>query len=56
MEARYDIEDEEDELTLEDFLDKKMGALDMGQVQSVYSLACNCLEDRKNRRPVSKQV
>ncbi|TKS73677.1 Interleukin-1 receptor-associated kinase 4 [Collichthys lucidus] len=56
MEARYDIDDEEEELTLEGFLDKKMGALDMGQVHSVYSLACNCLEDRKNRRPVSKQV
>ncbi|XP_051238374.1 interleukin-1 receptor-associated kinase 4 isoform X1 [Dicentrarchus labrax] len=56
MEMRYDIEDEDEELTLEDFLDKKMGDLGLSQVESVYSLACNCLLERKNRRPVIKQV
>lgn len=56
MEIRYDIDDEDEEITLEDFLDKKMGDWELSQVESVYSLACNCLHDRKNRRPVIKQV
>lgn len=56
MEARYHIEDEDEELTFEDFVDKKMGDLDLSQVESVYSLACNCLHERKNRRPVIRQV
>lgn len=54
MEVVYHIEDEE--LTFEDFLDKKMGGLEPSQVESIYSLACNCLHERKNRRPVIKQV
>ncbi|XP_068578735.1 interleukin-1 receptor-associated kinase 4 isoform X2 [Cebidichthys violaceus] len=56
MEVRYDIDDEDEELTFEDFLDKKMRDWDLSQVESVYSLACNCLHHRKNRRPVIKQV
>ncbi|XP_063758007.1 interleukin-1 receptor-associated kinase 4 isoform X2 [Eleginops maclovinus] len=56
MEVIYDIDDEEEDLTLEEFLDKKMRDWEMSQVQSVYSLACNCLADRKNRRPVIRQV
>ena len=56
MEVRYDIDDEDEELTFEDFLDKKMKDWELSQVESVYSLACNCLHDRKNRRPVIKQV
>ncbi|KAM6927091.1 interleukin-1 receptor-associated kinase 4 isoform 3-T3 [Lycodopsis pacificus] len=56
MEMRYDIDDEDEELTFEDFLDKKMRDWDLSQVESIYSLACNCLHDRKNRRPVIKQV
>ncbi|XP_034390292.1 interleukin-1 receptor-associated kinase 4 isoform X2 [Cyclopterus lumpus] len=56
MEMRYDIDDEDEELTFEDFLDKTMGDWDLSQVDSVYSLACNCLHDRKNRRPLIKQV
>ncbi|XP_042351545.1 interleukin-1 receptor-associated kinase 4 [Plectropomus leopardus] len=56
MEVRYDIDDEDEELTLEDFLDKKMTDWELSQVESIYSLACNCLHDRKNRRPVIKQV
>nr|AIS23539.1 IRAK-4 [Plectorhinchus goldmanni] len=56
VEMMYDIEDEDEDLTFEDFLDKKMGDLEMSQVESIYSLACNCLLDRKNRRPVIKQV
>ncbi|XP_071349989.1 interleukin-1 receptor-associated kinase 4 isoform X2 [Trachinotus anak] len=56
MEFRYDIDDEDEELTLEDFLDKKMTDWELSQVETTYSLACNCLHDRKNRRPVIKQV
>ncbi|XP_070686216.1 interleukin-1 receptor-associated kinase 4 isoform X1 [Pempheris klunzingeri] len=56
MEIRYDIDDEDEELTLQDFLDKKMGDWEQSQADSIYSLACNCLHDRKNRRPVIKQV
>ncbi|XP_044049514.1 interleukin-1 receptor-associated kinase 4 [Siniperca chuatsi] len=56
MEVRYDIDDEDEELTLEDFLDKKMGDWEVSQAESIYSLACNCLHERKNRRPVIKQV
>ncbi|XP_024137045.1 interleukin-1 receptor-associated kinase 4 isoform X1 [Oryzias melastigma] len=56
MEFRYDIDDEDEELTLEDFVDKKMGDWTMGQVESIYCLASNCLHERKNRRPVIKQV
>ncbi|KAK2842521.1 hypothetical protein Q5P01_012721 [Channa striata] len=56
MELRYDIDDEDEELTLEDFVDKKMRDWELSQVESVYSLACNCLHERKNRRPVIKQV
>lgn len=56
MEVRYDIDDEDEELTFEDFLDKKMRDWELSQAESVYSLACNCLHDRKNKRPVIKQV
>ncbi|XP_034541485.1 interleukin-1 receptor-associated kinase 4 [Notolabrus celidotus] len=56
MDIRDDIDDEEEDLTLEDFLDKKMGDWELSHVESIYSLACNCLHERKNRRPVIKQV
>lgn len=56
MEARYHIEDEDEELTFEGLLDKKMGEFDASHAEAVYTVACNCLEERKNRRPVIKQV
>ncbi|XP_037307581.2 interleukin-1 receptor-associated kinase 4 isoform X2 [Pungitius pungitius] len=56
MEMRHDIDDEDEELTLKDFLDKKMSDWELSQAESVYSLAGSCLHDRKNRRPVIKQV
>uniref|UniRef100_A0A3P9J8Q8 Interleukin-1 receptor-associated kinase 4 n=1 Tax=Oryzias latipes TaxID=8090 RepID=A0A3P9J8Q8_ORYLA len=56
MEFRYDIDDEDEELTLQDFVDKKMSDWAKGQVESIYCLASNCLHERKNRRPVIKQV
>ncbi|XP_074533667.1 interleukin-1 receptor-associated kinase 4 isoform X2 [Halichoeres trimaculatus] len=56
MDMRYDIDDEDEDLTLEDFLDKNMGDWELSHVESIYLLACHCLNDRKNRRPVIKQV
>ncbi|XP_018540121.1 interleukin-1 receptor-associated kinase 4 isoform X2 [Lates calcarifer] len=56
MEFVYDIDDEDEDLTLEEFLDKKMTDWELSQVETVYSLASNCLHDRKNRRPVIKEV
>lgn len=54
MEMKSEIEEEE--LTLEDFVDKKIRDLEMPQVERTFSLACNCLSDRKNKRPVMKEV
>ncbi|XP_013876277.1 interleukin-1 receptor-associated kinase 4 [Austrofundulus limnaeus] len=56
MDMRYDIDDEDEDLTLEEFVDKKMRDWELSQVETMYCLASNCLHDRKNRRPVIKQV
>ncbi|KAM9753938.1 interleukin-1 receptor-associated kinase 4 [Menidia menidia] len=56
IEQRYDIDDEDEDLTLQDFVDKKMSDWEMSQVESIYCLASNCLHNRKNRRPVIGQV
>uniref|UniRef100_A0A3Q1EY62 non-specific serine/threonine protein kinase n=1 Tax=Acanthochromis polyacanthus TaxID=80966 RepID=A0A3Q1EY62_9TELE len=56
MDVRYEIDDEDENLTLEDFMDKKMKDWQLSHAATIYSLACNCLHDRKNRRPVIKQV
>ncbi|XP_059916396.1 interleukin-1 receptor-associated kinase 4 isoform X2 [Gadus macrocephalus] len=56
MELRYEIEDEDEDLTLEGFVDKKMRDAGMAQVERTYTLACQCLEDRKVKRPTIKQV
>ncbi|KAJ3596475.1 hypothetical protein NHX12_002882 [Muraenolepis orangiensis] len=56
MELRYDIEDEDEAMTLKDFLDQKMRVTDGVQAERIYALACNCLQDRKVRRPTVEQV
>lgn len=56
MDIRYDIDDEDEDLTLEEFVDKKMKDWELSQAETMYCLASNCLHDRKNRRPVIKQV
>ncbi|XP_008409248.1 interleukin-1 receptor-associated kinase 4 [Poecilia reticulata] len=56
MDVRDDIDDEDEDLTLEQFLDRKMTDWELSQVESIYCLASNCLDDRKNRRPFIKQV
>nr|XP_023647220.1 interleukin-1 receptor-associated kinase 4 isoform X2 [Paramormyrops kingsleyae] len=54
MEMKDEIEDEE--MTLEDFVDKKMGPCDQTAVEKMYSLSKKCLNERKNRRPQIKEV
>ncbi|XP_062317443.1 interleukin-1 receptor-associated kinase 4 isoform X1 [Osmerus eperlanus] len=54
MEMMAEIQEEES--TLEDFVDKKMGDAEMPQVEWTFALAGNCLSDRKNKRPVIQQV
>lgn len=56
MDLKDNIEDEDEDLTLEGFVDKRMRDWEMGQVQSVFALSCNCLQDQKNRRPLISQV
>ncbi|XP_077373474.1 interleukin-1 receptor-associated kinase 4 isoform X2 [Festucalex cinctus] len=56
MDMRHDIDDDDEQLTLEAFVDKRMSDWDMSQVESVYSLAGRCLHERKNRRPLITQV
>lgn len=56
MEMIHEIEDEEEELTLQAFLDGRMRDCDLGQVETLYSLASNCLCERKDRRPLIMQV
>lgn len=56
MDMRQDIDDEDEELTLEAFVDKKLRHWELSQVESIYSLACHCLHEKKNRRPVMEQV
>uniref|UniRef100_A0A3B5MWA2 Interleukin-1 receptor-associated kinase 4 n=1 Tax=Xiphophorus couchianus TaxID=32473 RepID=A0A3B5MWA2_9TELE len=56
MDIRDDIDDEDEDLTLEQILDREMTDWELSQVESIYCLASNCLDDRKNRRPFIKQV
>lgn len=56
MEAMYHIDDEDEELTFEDFLDKKMGEGERSGAETIYTLACSCLHERRNKRPLIKQV
>lgn len=56
MEVMYHIDDEDEELTFEDFLDKKMGEHEPSGAETIYTLACSCLHERRNKRPLIKQV
>ncbi|KAF5907580.1 interleukin-1 receptor-associated kinase 4, partial [Clarias magur] len=53
MEMKDEIEDEE--MTLEEFIDKKMLDWDLESVERIYNLASQCLSERKNRRPLMKE-
>ncbi|KAJ8249998.1 hypothetical protein COCON_G00232140 [Conger conger] len=54
LEMKAEIEDED--LTLEDFVDKKMEDGEPLAVEKMFSLARLCLNDRKGRRPDIAQV
>ncbi|XP_056137233.1 interleukin-1 receptor-associated kinase 4 isoform X2 [Lampris incognitus] len=56
IELRYDIDDEDEDLTLEAFMDEKMKDWELSQAEGVYAMACCCLMERKSRRPAIKQV
>lgn len=49
-----EIEDEE--VTLGEFVDKKMDDWDMESVEKMYGVATQCLSLRKIRRPLLKEV
>ncbi|XP_072528269.1 interleukin-1 receptor-associated kinase 4 [Salminus brasiliensis] len=54
MEMKDEIEDEE--TTLQEFVDKKMEDWDMESIEKMYGVASQCLNERKNRRPLLKEV
>ncbi|KAG7454733.1 hypothetical protein MATL_G00262960 [Megalops atlanticus] len=54
MEMKDEIEDEE--MTLEEFVDKRMGDWDQLGVEKTFELAKRCLLERKSRRPEIKEV
>nr|XP_051706945.1 interleukin-1 receptor-associated kinase 4 isoform X3 [Oryctolagus cuniculus] len=51
---KEEIEDEEK--TIEDYVDTKMSDAEPSSVESMYSVACQCLHEKKNKRPDIKKV
>lgn len=54
MEVKDEIEDEE--MELEDLVDKKMDSVDFSAVEKVFGLSCRCLHDKKVKRPSMEEV
>lgn len=54
MEMKDEIEDEE--LSLEDFVDGKMQGWQMEEVERMYDVASQCLCEKKNKRPTITEV
>lgn len=54
MEVKDEIEDEE--MELEDLVDKKMDSVDFSTMEKVFGLACRCLHDKKVKRPSMEEV
>lgn len=54
MEVKDEIEDEE--MELEDLVDKKLDSVDFSAVEKVFGLACHCLHDKKVKRPSMEEV
>lgn len=54
MEMKDEIDDEE--LSLEDFIDKKMEGWRMEEVERMYDVASHCLCEKKNKRPTITEV
>ncbi|XP_042563303.1 interleukin-1 receptor-associated kinase 4 isoform X2 [Clupea harengus] len=54
MEVKDEIEDEE--MELEDLVDKKMDSVDLTSLEKIFGLACHCLNDKKLKRPGMGEV
>ncbi|XP_017651987.1 interleukin-1 receptor-associated kinase 4 isoform X2 [Nannospalax galili] len=54
LDIKEEIEDEEK--TIEDYIDTKMGDADSPSVGTMYSAASQCLHEKKNKRPDIKKV
>ncbi|XP_006865410.1 PREDICTED: interleukin-1 receptor-associated kinase 4 [Chrysochloris asiatica] len=54
LDIKEEIEDEEK--TIEDYIDKKMEDVDSSSVETMYSVASQCLHEKKNKRPDINKV
>ncbi|XP_053261545.1 interleukin-1 receptor-associated kinase 4 isoform X1 [Podarcis raffonei] len=54
LSIKEEIEDEEK--TIQDYVDEKMSSWNIASIEQMYSVACQCLHEKKNRRPDSKTV
>ncbi|KAK7117949.1 hypothetical protein R3I94_023234 [Phoxinus phoxinus] len=54
MEMKDEIDD--DEVSLQDFIDSKMEGWQMEEAEKMYDVASQCLCEKKNRRPAITQV
>ncbi|XP_022428124.1 interleukin-1 receptor-associated kinase 4 isoform X2 [Delphinapterus leucas] len=54
LDIKEEIEDEEK--TIEDYLDTKMNDIDPTSIENMYSVASQCLHEKKNKRPDIKKV
>lgn len=54
LDIKEEIEDEEK--TIEDYVDKKMNDVDFTSIETMYSVASQCLNEKKNKRPDIKTV
>ncbi|KAB0368616.1 hypothetical protein FD755_019650, partial [Muntiacus reevesi] len=53
LNIKEEIEDEEK--TIEDYIDKKMNDVDSTSIETMYSVASQCLHEKKNKRPDIKK-
>ncbi|XP_032501941.1 interleukin-1 receptor-associated kinase 4 isoform X2 [Phocoena sinus] len=54
LDIKEEIEDEEK--TIEDYIDMKMNDIDPTSIETMYSVASQCLHEKKNKRPDIKKV
>ncbi|XP_045143149.1 interleukin-1 receptor-associated kinase 4 isoform X3 [Echinops telfairi] len=54
LDIKEEIEDEEK--VIEDYIDMKMNDVDSSSVEAMYSVASQCLHEKKNKRPDIKKV
>ncbi|XP_028666572.1 interleukin-1 receptor-associated kinase 4 [Erpetoichthys calabaricus] len=52
----FKVEIEDEEMTLEECVDKKMEGWNIESVEKMYLIASQCLHDNKNRRPDIKKI